>query len=239
VIGQVGVCCLLGWLAWCWVLQPARADLAAHRGDRLLDPWQALAEYQSATQLDPGHEQHWCKLARHCQGLAAKAQTAEERADLLAQARDACERAVALVPECAAFRGCLARLLTDLARLKRVEPGCALAEFDRALALDPYHAYLLADAANAALTLSQFDKARAYTERGLACYPTFGVLRAHLGYLAMVEKRYRDAFDQLTMAVQFSEWHGDESGRAFAERMLAVTIRDWHAAAERGVGSTQ
>jgi tetratricopeptide (TPR) repeat protein len=209
-------------------LQPARAELAMRRGDRLVDPWETLRAYESATQLDPGHEQHRFGLARHLQKLAAHATSPDERVALLEQARAACERAIALVPGYGTFHGCRARLLADLARLNRVEPAAALAEFDRALELDPCHAYLLADAANAALTLSQLDKARDYTERGLACYPQFGVLRAHRGYLAMVAKDYDKACAELNAAVEFGNWYGDRAGQEFARRMLeqAVRLRD-------------
>ncbi|MGE3804810.1 MAG: O-antigen ligase family protein [Gemmataceae bacterium] len=223
VMLTVGAWCLAGVLAFHWVVEPGRAELARRRGDCCPDPRQALEEYRAATLLEPGNENHWYKLAKQYQALAAQANAADERGRLLEEARTACTQAVALVPMNAAFRGTLARLFTDLARLQRMDAAEALAEFDRALALDPNHAYLFADAANAALTLSQLERARDYAKRGLERYPRFGILRAHLGYILLVENRYPPAWHSLLRAVEADDWYDDENAHAFARRMLQVT----------------
>ncbi|MGE3803748.1 MAG: O-antigen ligase family protein [Gemmataceae bacterium] len=220
----VGIWVLIGMIALHEVIRPARAELAVQRGESIDGPdvSSVLGPYRQAVALAPEREHYWFMMARRCLVLSDQVRQQAERIELLEAGREACVQAVALAPQRSTHHGLLARLLTNLARLKRADAAAALCEYDRALEIDPHHAILLTDAANAALTLCDLDRARDYVERGLARYPRYAVLQAHRGYVAMAENHFGEACLFLREALQRGDWRHDPSGRAFAERMLKV-----------------
>jgi O-antigen ligase len=205
------------------VLRPLAAAWAAQEGVRLTPvmPTTAVERLERATRLDPVNELYWVKLgaAAHAQARATADGTARRSA--LERARTAYERAIALVPANAYNHANLARVLGDLARDPGASAAPAYAAFDRALVMDPNNAYFYADAANAALSLNDPDRARGYAERGAALYPRFGFTRAQLGYVALAQKRPAEAIEPLRAAVS-AQWHGADRAQALAASNLAA-----------------
>lgn len=205
------------------VVRPLAAAWAAQDGVRLTTatPSAAVARLARAVALDPFVELYWVKLGAAAHAQARRESTREGRRRALEQARVAYERARALAPANAYDHANVARVTADLA----VEGGAGAAEafagFDRALAMDPNNAYFYVDAAGAGMSLGDVARVRKYAGRGLALYPRFGVLRAQLGYAALMERRAAEAIEPLREAIA-AEWHGAAEARALAASNLAA-----------------
>jgi O-antigen ligase/tetratricopeptide (TPR) repeat protein len=205
------------------VLRPLAAAWAAHEGVRLTTtaPVAAVERLRHATRLDPVNELYWVKLGAAAHAQARAAADAASRRRALDRARAAYERSIRLVPANSYNHANLGRVLGDLAREGGAPPAEAYAAFDRALAMDPNNAYFYADAANAALALSDAQRARDYAARATALYPRFGFTRAQLGYVALAQKRPAEAIEPLREALG-AQWHGADRAQALAGSNLAA-----------------
>jgi O-antigen ligase/tetratricopeptide (TPR) repeat protein len=205
------------------VLRPLAAAWAAHEGVQLtpVAPAAAVERLQRATRLDPLNELYWVKLgsAAQAQSHAAREPAARRRA--LEHARAAFERSIRLVPANSYNHANLGRVLAELAALGAAMPVDAYAALDRALAMDPSNAYFYADAANAALSLDDPERARSYAARGSELYPQFGFTRAQLGYVALARKRPAEAIEPLRAALA-ARWYGADQAQALAASNLAA-----------------
>lgn len=210
-------------LIWGGVFRPIQANMHCRRGTALLayDPEEAVEHLLAATELDPTKELYWVKLGTGAGDATRTARTAAERLRYRTLALDALRRAVALVPQNSYNHANLGRFLGTLARERLARPEQAYAAFDEALRLDRNNAYFYADAANTAINLHDFARARTYAAEGARLYPGFGPVVAQLGYLALLEKRPAEAVDLLRRAVSGS-WYGDEGSRVIALANLAA-----------------
>ena len=175
------------------VARPLAAAWAAQQGIGLTPsaPARAVERLTRAVRLDPVNELYWVKLGAAAQAHARSVREAPIRRASLEQARAAFERAIRLSPANSYNHANLGRALADLAQSGDAAPGAAFAAFDRALQIDPNNAYFYADAANAALTLGDYERAREYAERGSQRYPRFALTRALLGHIALARRGRR------------------------------------------------
>jgi O-antigen ligase/tetratricopeptide (TPR) repeat protein len=205
------------------VARPLAAAWAAHQGIALTpsEPARAVERLTRAVRLDPVNELYWVKLGAAAQAHARGVREAPIRRASLEQARTAFERAIRLSPANSYNHANLGRALADLAQSGDAAPGAAFAAFDRALQIDPNNAYFYADAANAALTLGDYERAREYAERGSQRYPRFALTRALLGHIALARRRPAEAVEPLQQAVD-GDWHGAERLRVAAASNLAA-----------------
>ncbi len=205
------------------VVRPLAAAWAAQQGVLLTpaQPAAAVERLQRAVTLDPINELYWVKLGAAAHAQARRTAGAEPRVRALQQARAAFERARRLVPASSFNHANLGRVLADLARDEQLPPAEAFVHFDRALAMDPNNAYFYVDAATAALTLGDLERARGYARRGSALYPRFGLLRAQVGYVALAERRPAEAVEPLRQALA-DDWHGADQAQALAASNLAA-----------------
>jgi tetratricopeptide (TPR) repeat protein len=204
------------------VLRPLAAAWAAREGVRRTPdtPAAALPYLERAVRLDPVNELYWVKLGAAAYGLAHVTPDAAARRRALERSRAAYERAIQLVPANAYNHANLGRALADLAR-EGEPPGPAFAAYDRALGMDRFNAYFYADAANAALSLNDPERARDYAQRAVALYPFFGMTRAQLGYVALARQRPAEAIEPLRQALD-ARWYGADRARALAASNLAA-----------------
>lgn len=215
----LGAGCVAFILAW--VVTPWQASCACRRGDLRLrqDLASARKEYQRAVALEPSSDYYWSRLGAAEHASAKAGPNVEVQVASLRQAQQSFMTASRIVPINSYYHLGLGRILTELARRRAATPDEAFAEYDSALSLDANNAYYYADASNAALSLQDAARAIVYAQRGLKLYPNFGLLRAHLGYAAMMEQRWSDAVAILAKAAS-DEWHGEEIYRQFAVQML-------------------
>jgi len=195
----------------------ARRDIAV----LLPAPSAALEPLRRAVWLDPFVELYWVKLGAAAHAQARRELDAEARQRALGEARTAYERARRLAPANSYDHANVARVTADLAAEGLAPPAEAFADFDRAIALDPNNAYFYIDAAGAATSLGDAGHARDYAARGAALYPRFGVVRAQLAYVALMERRPADAVEPLRQALA-AEWHGATEAQALAASNLAA-----------------
>ncbi|RME76798.1 MAG: hypothetical protein D6776_00635 [Planctomycetota bacterium] len=210
---------------WYGIVIPVRANMACRDGRSNVSlgrPRAAIADLQRAVALDPGKELYWVQLGTAYYTASFYTTDPAERRTLLEKALWAHRRSVRLVPVNAYDHANVARVLSDLARLR--PPGATPAEvyeaFERALALDPHNAYFLGDAAKAALALGDSARARAYAERNRAWFPHYGPSRAQLGAILMREKRWQEAERELEAAAS-GNWYGDRAAELAALINLA------------------
>jgi O-antigen ligase/tetratricopeptide (TPR) repeat protein len=208
-------------LIYALVIQPLRASFACRDGDRLLgtDLEGAIDAYARAIAICPEDDFYHARLGAAVRDNVARARTLEERQRLVERGRQAFGRAAALVPSNAYYHLGLGRLWMEMCRIHQARPDQALDEYDRALALDENNAIYYADAANAALVLEDLRRAHAYAEQGCQRYPHFGMLRAELGYVAYMDRRYDEAVALIAAALR-ENWYREENGRRFADMML-------------------
>ncbi len=143
------------------VVRPLEADVARGDGDRLASaaPADALASYERAAAIDPDDDRGWTRLSAAAQLAARQATTPEEQRRLFHEARDALDRALALVPIAPYHHASLGRFLGETAASGLGPADDALAEWDAALADDPLNAAFLAEAARTALAVGRRDRA--------------------------------------------------------------------------------
>jgi tetratricopeptide (TPR) repeat protein len=205
------------------VHRPYRAACACRRGECLQAeaPHRALAHYERAVALAPEQDVYWVKLAAAAQVAAQAAPTPPEREALLRRALRALEHATALVPANPAHHANLGRLLSQMAAVGLAPPGRVLAAFEDALALDPNNPCVLADAAQAALSMRRWDEADAYLGRGLALDPGCALFWAGRGRRAVAGRRPDEAARYLVEALR-ADWRGDEEAYWEAAELLSV-----------------
>lgn len=203
------------------VSTPLRASIACRRGDVRLPvaPELAFEQYVYAAELAPERAVYHLKTGIAALACARRETAKSAKLDWLTRSRTEMEKAIQMTPIDAHYRANLGRTLLELARLGSVSHDEVFAAYEAALKLDSHHAYYYVDAANAAIVLNDMPRATAYCQRGLRLYAHFGLLRAHLGYVALLEKRYEDGVRLLTEALALS-WYRDDGPRRFAEKML-------------------
>jgi tetratricopeptide (TPR) repeat protein len=205
------------------VARPLAAAWAAQQGILLTptDPAQAVERLTRAVKLDPANELYWVKLGAAAQAYARTLREPPARRTTLEAARAAFGRALQLSPANSYNHANLGRVLADLAQVEAAAPGEAFAAFDQALSIDPNNAYFYADAANAAMILGDYDRAREYAERGSQRYPRFALTSALLGHVALARRRPAEAIAPLQRAVD-GDWHGADRLRVAAASNLAA-----------------
>ncbi|HVG77389.1 MAG TPA: O-antigen ligase family protein [Patescibacteria group bacterium] len=205
------------------VFRPVAAARAAQQGILLTpsEPARAVQRLERAVALDPVNELYWVKLGAAAQAYARTVREAPTRRSALQQAHAAFMRAAQLSPANSYNHANVGRVLADLAQVGDGSPGAAFAAFDRALQIDPNNAYFYADAANAAMVLGDFERAREYAERGSKLYPRFALTRALLGHIALARRQPAEAVEPLQQAVS-GDWHGAERLRVAAASNLAA-----------------
>lgn len=212
--------------AYFGVFLPVRASSFCREGLNRLDhdPQEALACLERAASVCPGNDLYWTHLGTASRACAEAAAGAERRR-LLLRVGEAFDRAAQLVPANMQNHANRGLLLADLAREGLADPDTAFAVLDRALAGDPNNLRLYTDAGRAALLLGQPKRCTAYARRALDLGPRFAQGHALLGAVALAEKRFADAADDLGEAV-VSDWRGDTDGFAAALTMRAMALME-------------
>jgi predicted Zn-dependent protease len=207
------------------VVTPLRASLACGEGVRWRDedPHRAITYLERAVALDPGREYNWVELGNAAEIGAEHTPGAAEQRRLLQKARQAFERAQALVPARAFNHANVGRVLAELARLGLAAPAPAFAEFDVALALDPANAYFYVDAARSAFNLGDLARCRRYCSRGVQLYPRLANLHAQRCWIAVEEGRFGEAVAFLEEALRL-DWHDDSAGGPMLAAQLPAEL---------------
>ncbi len=212
-------------LAYLILVRPTLASRACREGDRLLgrSPAQAAAHFERAVALDATRPLYFTKLGTALHLATRSAASPEERGQLLSRAREAFQRALALVPEDARLHAGLGGLLAELALQGEATAAQVLAAHDAALERDPNNANLYVQAAQSALVVGDLSSAQRYATRAAGLYPHFGPPRAQWGYVTLATG-YPETAVQLLREALKGEWHGDESGRLVASTNLAAAL---------------
>lgn len=212
------------WLSILFVWRPWRADVQCARAGEVVrtDPAEAVAQMEQAVALAPENDLYWNKLGNALRLLAVETAAASDRQAVLHRGQTAFKRAIALEPRSSFHQAEYARLLVALSHEGLVDPATVLATFDEAVRLDPHRGSGYVDAAAAAMALELVDRARSYSEQGLALYPDCGALRAMLGYLAIFEQRWEAGYHYLHDALHTSQWNDDASAIVGASSQLVL-----------------
>jgi tetratricopeptide (TPR) repeat protein len=144
------------------------------------------------------------------------------RKRMLLSAWQVAEAACEQVPRCASHHANRGRILLELARAGHVKPDAVFAAFDRALELDPCDSVACTDAARAATTLEQLDRAERYIDQGQRIDPNLGWLDAERAALALARRNLAEAETLLRQALE-KDWHGNED-RLDRARLLQILI---------------
>jgi O-antigen ligase/tetratricopeptide (TPR) repeat protein len=222
----------LGWLggaatlALCGVGPAWVASALCRSGEETLESSgrRALPLFEQAAWLAPHQEIYHVKLAQAAQECARREGSQRERRRFQEQARAALEQASRLAPTNPAHPANLGRLLAWMASEDPDLTDQALASFDLALGQDPLNTCTLADAANAALTLQQRERARAWLRQGLAVDPEQATLWVGGGRLAAAYGQLEAAEWWLNEAAWRKNWHGDQDACARGWAMLARVL---------------
>lgn len=131
------------------------------------DDRQAIAQFTTATRLDPSYALAWAELSQTATGMAARFLDGEAAQQAYAQARQAAETALRLAPEMAAAHGALGflRLTADF------DWSGAEAELRRSVELAPNEGAGLFTLGNLRATLGQPESAITLTRQALATDP--------------------------------------------------------------------
>ncbi len=212
-------------LAFFIVVRPTLASRACREGDGLLGraPVQAAGHFERAVNLDATRPLYFTKLGTALHLATRSAASPEERQQLLSRAREAFQRALALVPEDARLHAGLGGLLAELSLQGEATAAQVFAAHDAALERDPNNANLYVQAAQSALVLGDVSSAQRYATRAAGLYPHFGPPRAQWGYVTLVTGYPETAVRLLRESLE-GEWHGDESSRLVASTNLAAAL---------------
>lgn len=205
------------------VVRPLLASLACCRADRLVatNVRASLDDYERAVRLDPGNDRYWTKLSAAAQLAARSPESPEGQKHDLFRAKQALDRAAALVPADPYHHANLGRFLGELACCRLADPTLSLKEWDAALAADPRSATLLSEAARTAAALGDLGRVRALASRGLALYPRCAALHAQLGACAFASGCFSEAVATFTEALK-GDWAGDDEGPTRALASLSA-----------------
>jgi O-antigen ligase/Tfp pilus assembly protein PilF len=211
------------------IVRPMLANWNSRRADQFAadDPRAALPFCERAVALDPGAALYWTKLGQTTRLAAEAAGDARLRWRSMEQARQAFARAAELLPADANVHFHLGSILGQLAIEGGADPAASFAEFDRALALDPFNAYILEDAGRVALALHDTRRAEGYLSRCVDLYHGFLPARAALAYVAAAEGRLAVA-ERMLCEVLPGDWTGDDDGRLTARGALASVLLQEH-----------
>jgi len=198
---------------------PALRDpmTAAGRADRL----------GRAAALAPWDARYPTERGRILLGMAFTDSEPARRAQDLAHARDAFQRAALLAPGDGELIALVARAkAAEAAADPRAVPAAEIqAGFDRAIALEPRNANVLELAAQGYLEMGRTADARAVALRCARLFPDFALPMADLGVAALLEGRPKAAADTLTLALRRS-WHGEEAAAMAAKSNYVAALRE-------------
>jgi O-antigen ligase/Tfp pilus assembly protein PilF len=205
------------------IQRPLRAEIilasALHHptGDRARDSGLEMAA--ASAPWDPRYP---AEVGRSYFYEALHEQDAPTRLGLLALARSALERSVAIAPENSENRILYATALSAQWVLK---PGLATREqvrdeFRRAVALDPLSPTVLVGAERGLIAAGLPEEARPLALRCARAYPDYASPLADLGAIALEQGRNADAADTLKLALR-QQWREDVAGIGNAWNDLA------------------
>lgn len=204
-------------VAYVGVMEPLLANMACRNGD-LAKGDAAVSCYLRATKLDTGCDFYWGRLAEAAR-LEALQTGSEEDAGLV---RPALERTIKLVPVDAYHHANLGRFLGQMLSFDPSLGQAAIAEWQRAVALDPNNPYILEEAARTALVIKDFSVAQHYAAHGAELYPKWGVFYAWFGAAALGQDDLETAQQGLKESLKKEkDWHNDAEGYGQALLMLA------------------
>jgi Tfp pilus assembly protein PilF len=216
--------------------RPYLAECAAHSAElaRDVDPATELQSCQTAVALAPGYALGWTRLAAATRSAAAREPSPADRLRWLRQAREAMDRAVALVPADPANHANRGRILAALTAAGEDNADAALAEFDVAIALSPQNLLFRADAGQTAIDCHRLARARQYFEAGQAVDPDYARFAAGFGAVELAEGHPDKALVWLERSHALL-WYGDHPGfdRHFTQLAAAHLAARHAAAAER------
>jgi TolB-like protein/class 3 adenylate cyclase/lipoprotein NlpI len=157
----------------------------------------ARALFEKAIELDPQFAQAYVGLAWiHIQQFWFG--WTDEPAHAVAQTRDAAQKAIALDPSEAEAHWLLAEAYLADGQFERAE-----AEFERALALNPNHADLLAGWGLASVFLGEPDRGIEFIKRAMRLNPHYpDWYNRALGVAAYMSRRYEDSIAALKKVTQ-------------------------------------
>jgi len=163
-------------------------------------------------------------LALSLDAQAPRESSAASTRDVLARAHVSAERAIAMEPENGYYHLSLGRIEASQTHLR--PPGARDASVREvlasAVARDTVNGQILDQAASSLLEIGQTKDARVYALRSATLYPGLARPMAFLGWLAVDDRRFRDAVDTLRIALG-GEWRGDRAGKAAAWGHLAAS----------------
>jgi O-antigen ligase/tetratricopeptide (TPR) repeat protein len=204
-------------LAYVGVIEPLLANMACRNGD-LATGDAAVACYLRATKLDPGCDFYWGRLAEAARREALQTGSEEDAALV----RPALERTTKLVAVDAYHHANLGRFLGQMLAFEPSLGQVAVAEWQRAVALDPNNPYILEEAARTALVIKDYSVAQNYAGRGAELYPKWGVFYAWFGAAALGQGDLHTAQQGLKEALKTEkDWHNDGEGYGQALLLLA------------------
>jgi O-antigen ligase/tetratricopeptide (TPR) repeat protein len=230
LIGRLALATVVAELLVVNIVRPFQASQACWKGEQEMAeaPARALRFLEESTTLDPGNDRAWSRLSEAAQRMARQTDSVVEQQHFWQLARDALERACAVVPADAYHRASLARLLGELALAGTVPPESALEAWRKTLSVDPRNLRFLLEAGRTALGVGDLVQARQYLTLGSSLYPAYPDFLALLGACFLADGKASDAVPYLERALR-GNWHADADGwsRAVAT-MTALQLQLGH-----------
>jgi O-antigen ligase len=242
-LAQAGVVALGAAALWLLVARPLWADVAAQSGvvaRKTAGVGRGLPDFAEAVRVNPGRDLHWAQLGVAHYELAQAMGALPARGAQLEAAREAFERARALVPVNSYTQGGLARTLAEMSRLTPplVPRERAYAAFERAMSLDPRNPYWPAEAARVALDVGDLPRVEEWGRRSLALNPDYGPAAWLLGNVELQNVLpLLGASDNAGAAAAFApvgaalrdaatnkRWYGDDGLRAVCGSQAAAAL---------------
>jgi TolB-like protein/Flp pilus assembly protein TadD len=154
----------------------------------------ALTHYEQAVALDPGFAQAWARLGSLRSLVYANGQASLE---LAGQAREAADKAAALAPE----RPEGYHALGQYQRLVVRDFGAALAQYEKALRLQPGNAVLLSAVAAAELGLGRWEEALEHNGEAERLDPRSPSVLRRQAIMLVQLRRYSEAREAIDRAL--------------------------------------
>jgi tetratricopeptide (TPR) repeat protein len=154
---------------------------------------------------------------------SARDTSATRSRDLLRRANALERAAIATEPENSYYYSNLGLVAASQALLRPPEATIAQvkAAFAEAVSRDSTNAEIMYQATSALMQLGAADAARSLAHKSATLYPGLAQPMAFFGYAALMERRWKDAADTLSLAVT-REWWGNTFARASAWSNLSV-----------------